>query len=397
VGIFTRRTDLPPTRYGYVPPANAMPTGWICVNEDCGHGDLAADHRRWPRSCPECGSPIATNRLEMPWQHFAKRVEIDARIESPRWEGDLSQAMTEDLVWRCADAVHNGDPSAAENLRQELDAHLVRTESTDPYFNGGTSRWEFVEVAMAHNLSDLAVRELDAWRAAASLTNLENDNARRTNARQLASRLIAFLENPAASGSPQRDHVWAVLSELMARIEGVATADQTEGFARLTRVMSGGNQAEEQLISRLERLRTADTRRPSRGLPTETPFRMEVIARQHFTTSSGIPWNLVWEVCMAPYLPLQSPDPDRFAADLAATVGHANGWATVGASSLLQEFDRHRAGNPAFLSLLDASLTFLRQQGVGSAHLRRAEWERWLDTHGPGTWDHTKETAPERG
>ena len=117
-----------------------------------------------------------------------------------------------------------------------------------------------------------------------------------------------------------------MLRELMPHLSEVATGPQSEAFARLTRAMSGGNEAEEQLISRLERLRADDVRRPPRGLPPDTPFRMQVIARRDFTAGTGIPSGLVWDVCMAPYLASQMSDPARFAASLAAAVaGPADG------------------------------------------------------------------------
>jgi hypothetical protein len=171
----------------------------------------------------------------MPWQHFAKRVEIDSRLQSPRWEGDRSRAAAEDLAWRFTEALRAGQLLLAEEMRRELDEYVVQAESVDPYFNGGTVRWELVEAALSQGVTDLALREFDAWRSSANLADLGTDNTRRTNARQLGSQLIAFLEDPALVDSPHRDHVWAMLRELMPHLREVATGPQGEAFARLTR------------------------------------------------------------------------------------------------------------------------------------------------------------------
>ena len=77
----------------------------------------------------------------MPWQHFAKRVEIDSRLQTPQWEGDRSRAMAEDLAWRFTEALHAGRSPLAEDIRRELDEYVVQAESADPYFDGGTMRW----------------------------------------------------------------------------------------------------------------------------------------------------------------------------------------------------------------------------------------------------------------
>jgi hypothetical protein len=69
-----------PTRFGYVPPAEAVIRGWECSNLECGRSDLEPDRRRWPKSCPECGSPVGTGVMQDPWEHYAKRFEIDARL-----------------------------------------------------------------------------------------------------------------------------------------------------------------------------------------------------------------------------------------------------------------------------------------------------------------------------
>ena len=241
LSLFSRRpATLPATKYGYVPPPGATASSWTCANHDCNQREgEQPDLRRWPKRCPKCGSSIASDFLDEPWRHDAKRRELDVRLRSPEWPGDLAGATAEDIVWRFDDALRMGHPESVENLRLELETHIRGAQAADPYFIGGAYRWQIIDIAVQHRLLDLMVSEFDSWRAALDPTDLEHDNARRSACLQFTSRLISSLEDIPVAQSTHRLHLWHVLDEFMPRIRSIATSYHTQGYARVKRAMSG--------------------------------------------------------------------------------------------------------------------------------------------------------------
>lgn len=381
--------SLPATRYGYRPPIGAMAVGWICLGTGCWRTENEPDRHRWPYRCPDCGGRIATGRLRQPWQHAAKRVEIDARLREPRDDGDREQAGAEDLVWRVEEAFRTGRADLADVYRHRLDAFILDARARSTYFSSGTYRRIVVCSALAHGAVDMAARELVHWNSVIILSNLDGDEARRDNCRHLATQMIAFLEDPYGAASPSAPEVWTMLMELTPRMSDVMTNDHTAGIARLKGEYAGGGRQERALIAVLTRLRgTANGRYPIDGLPAETPIRMEAFGKHSYDPrDSGIDSAMIWDACLEPYRDACRREPARLAADLAAAVLRLGGWPIVGAARCLQEFDeRPVLTDPNMLLLIDEELLFLRRRGAPADRLRPLEWRRWSATHGAGNW-----------
>ena len=379
---------LPPTRFGYVPPPEAVGEMWICTAEQCGQGGPDYPSERWPRTCPQCGGTIATHRLAEPWQHQAGRVEIDKRLTTMPGYGDPASATAEDLVWRLEQALRDGSPQVAEGFREKLDGYLVVQEAADAYFNGGNHRFLVCLVAREHQAWGVLMRELKSWRSAAVLEDLEENNTRRTNCRQLAASMIAFLEDPASARTPYRADVWKALTGIMKPIESVATLDITTAYARLSRVFSGGNREEEAMIDFLVRCDTADQAAPAgTAMPATTAQRMAVFAHHIFAgPRSGMDTSLIWRVCLEPYMRVATADVARLAERMAAMTLTAGGPGTFGAARCLQEFTDQRDETARFLAVLDAGLDYLHGSAHRTVGLTVREHDRWIQTHGPGTW-----------
>ncbi|MEV6523113.1 hypothetical protein AB0M43_14275 [Longispora sp. NPDC051575] len=386
MGLFRRFTGTPPTPFGYQPPPEAVVRSWICADPGCGHSGPGSDPRRWPRRCPECDAGIRTDRLAEPWEHQARRQEIDARLAGPpRWSGDLDEARAEDAVWWFADALAHTRPELAAERWARIDRLIKETEAAQRTFHGGYHRWNAFQCAVDHGHADLAAHVLRDWYAAADTSELE-DNGRRTNCRQLASCLITFLEHPVTAPSPHAEPLWSALTDLMARMRDVTTADHIQGYARLGRLRAGGNNEEESLLDALRQLRIGDHRAaPEEGArPTDLGLRMLCLAwHERGDQVSGLDGSLVWDVCLRPVMEHARADPRAAVEAVAAAVLPGAGWEVFGASRCLQEY----AGDePGFLPVLDAALEFLHGQGWSERFLNGVERRRWHTTHGPDSW-----------
>lgn len=392
--LFARSGALPPTPFGYRPPAGAVALRWICTADGCGSGGPDREGRPWPRRCPGCqGATVATHELAEPWQHAAKRVEIDARLNGLPQYGDPAAARADDLLWQVEDALLAGQAERAERTRRQFDALVAEltTAATGARtgFSGYLPRFWLVTGALRHGAHGLAARELRTWHAARTFDNPEG-NDERADCRTLADLLITFLEAPATAGSPHRDELWACLRDLMPRIEQVATASNILGSNRLLRHFSGGNREEELMIAELKRLAAADRADGTAwdgsgpgsgsGLPAQTARRLEILGGVKIAgPDSGVDGTLVWDVCLAPFLPV-APEA------LAEAVLPVGGWSVYGASRCLQELRAHDAASPAYLALLDAGLRFLHDSGLGPGHLNGWDHTCWTEIHGPGSW-----------
>ncbi|MEW2521037.1 hypothetical protein [Actinacidiphila alni] len=380
--LFSRGAALPPTRYGYQPPRGAIGLRWICTADDCGRGGPESPGDPWPRRCPGCHrTEIATFELAQPWQHAAKRAEIDARLGAyPRY-GDPLAARADDLVWQVEEALLSDSAQRAEDARRALD-HFVAEQQDAGAFTGYEARFWLVEAAMRHGAHALAARELIAWHEARPFDDPES-NDDRADCRTLADRLIEYLEDPATGGSPHREELWTRLCDLMPRIAQVATARNTAGFNRLRRQHATGNREEEMMVAELRRLAEAD--RSGRGgagtgLPPQAARRLEILGRDRIAgKDSGVDGSLIFEVCLQPFM---SSAPE----DIAQAVLPVGGWPVYGASRMLQDLRSHDDSSAAYLRVLDAGLDFLHTSGVGAEHLNGWDQHRWNETRGPGTW-----------
>jgi hypothetical protein len=182
---------------------------------------------------------VATHQLADPWQHAARRVEIDVRLVHPRHPGDRMDAAAEDLRWHVVDALRQGRPELAEARRQRLDAFLTDRDSTGPH-DCGRHRRSVVRDALEYHAVDLAARELASWyRCAVSARTGSPD--RRGPTGELAEELIAFLEQPGTiTDGPPAEEAWRLLTELVARLDGLPWADLRHRLDRLRRVRRAG-------------------------------------------------------------------------------------------------------------------------------------------------------------
>ncbi|MFJ9078671.1 hypothetical protein ACIRO3_26030 [Streptomyces sp. NPDC102278] len=378
MGLFTRRTTLPPTRHGYQPPRGAAGLGWICPFDGCGRGGPDHPSDRRPRTCPECGTPVVTTRLAEPWQHEARRVELDARLNGSPAYGDPDRAHAENLVWAADDALRTGHaqrvPAIAARLADRLDAGRATGRA-----HGYEQLFHLVRILGAAGEWTLAADVLHRWRRSVRHDDLE-DNDQRTEARMLASSLIHHLEEAPASFASERQAVWEVLREFVPVVQSVTTADIDRSWKRLHHTMAGRSDPDEGATRELARLAGLDAARPTRGTPPETPLRMEILGRH---TAKGPDSTLdtthIWTVCLQPYLNV-SPE------DLAEAVLPLGGWSVYGASRCLRELGTHDENGAAYGAIWDAGLKFYRSTGVSTAHLSFNDHQRWIRRHGPDSW-----------
>ncbi|MDG4831489.1 hypothetical protein O7627_19510 [Solwaraspora sp. WMMD1047] len=233
-----RDVPPPPTAFGYRPPPEAIALAWICAGADCGRRGAGALVGAWPRSCPDCGHPVATHELADPWQHAARRVEIDVRLVRPRHSGDRVDAAAEDLRWHVVDALRQGRPELAEARRQRLDAFLTDREAAGS-FDCGRHRRSVVREALEYHAVDLAARELASWYRCAAARSGSPD--RRGATGELAEQLIAFLEQPGTiADGPAANEVWQLLTDLVTGLDGLPWADLRDRLDRLRRVRRAG-------------------------------------------------------------------------------------------------------------------------------------------------------------
>jgi hypothetical protein len=207
--------DVPPptTPFGYPPPPEAIALGWICGSGECQRQGDGAVVARWPRSCPACGHRVATRELAEPWQHAARRVEIDARLLRPRGAGDLAVATADDLLWHVVDALRASRPDLAERHRLRLGSYLNSRAADDRGFDGAGHRWSVVQEALAYHRLDLAAREFTDWHRTT------------TGRRRLAHQVLAFLEHPGPGAAHPAAPVHSMLTWLLPRLDEVVGAE----------------------------------------------------------------------------------------------------------------------------------------------------------------------------
>jgi hypothetical protein len=352
---------------------------WICPADGCGRGGPDAPSGRWPRRCSGCGGRIATFSLAEPWQHEAKRVELDARLNgSPAW-GDPARARAEDLLWAVDDALRGGRADRVPDLAAALGGLAAGPR---PAGGGHPADQLFLLVRLLtdHEEWGVAVDVLREWRRSVRCDHLE-DNAQRTEARMLASSMVHFLDEAPATRSSDRRTVWEELREFHPVVEGVATADFTRSWIRLRHSMAGRVDPEQEWERELQRLAATDEASPPRGLPAGTSLRMEILGR--YTAkgpeNSSLDAARIWDVCLRPFL-------DVTPEELAAAVLPVGGWAVYGASRCLRELGVHDEEGEAYGAIWDAGLTFYRTTGVGVEHLSHHDLRRWTARHGPGSW-----------
>jgi hypothetical protein len=365
MGLLRRTATLPVTSYGYAPPPGATARGWRCPAPDCGFGDDTAP-RRWPFACTECGHP-ADPDFDEPWAHDARepwlRHELDVAAPAQRgfWLGEL-------IAWRHRDAVRRRDLEAAEAARGQARRWLADT-AADPYRIAGQVHHPIVVGALGADWIDSAVDELTFWCRRVRTEDVEHDNARRTDCRQLLSALLAYLEHPATPRHPRTPELRRSAVALRDTIRDVLSVD----LERRSRHLH-----EDGFVPATE--------------PAEPPLdpvdQLEAFGRFSFDPmAADYDAGLMWARVAAPRFASAQADPDRFCRELAAVALPRGGWFVYGAQRLVVELLGGDYRGTEFLRMQDAALEWLRRGGVSAAHLTGYEQRRWYETHGSIGWE----------
>jgi hypothetical protein len=101
------------------------------------------------------------------------------------------------------------------------------------------SRWDVVSSAINGGNLDIAAASLLEWCDAAVTDDVEDDNAHRTDCRQLVDRATAFLEAAGGGRHPLADEVFEGMARTVYEACDLMTADNTAGFTRLLRRRHG--------------------------------------------------------------------------------------------------------------------------------------------------------------
>jgi hypothetical protein len=130
-------------------------------------------------------------------------------------------------------------------------------------------------------------------------------------------------------------------------------------------------------------LATAVADRAGARLPADIVAVMEGFGRWTFDPAD--PRNAgvePWESFIAGLWPYAREDPEGFAAALAERILPTGGWAAYGAAHAVVELTDRSGDNPAQQALMDASLRFLRRNGVPMTQLTRYEKAHWNHREG---------------
>jgi hypothetical protein len=129
-------------------------------------------------------------------------------------------------------------------------------------------------------------------------------------------------------------------------------------------------------------------RRSPSYFPADMLRRLDLLGRFEMDhVGSRADASEVYSTCIGPFFQQARADPPGFVTALSSVVrDETGGFATYGASCLVVELLGMDRREPDALALLDRAITFKRERGLPSAALKGYEWNRWLDSHGPGTW-----------
>jgi hypothetical protein len=326
---------------GYAPPPGATARGWRCPDPNCGAGDAVVP-RRWPFACTQGGAP-ADPDLNEPWVHDARepwlRHEMSAAEPALRgfWLGEL-------IAWRYRDAVCQCDAASAEAARGE--GHCWLTDhAADSFLIPGQVRYPVVTGALDVDWIDTAADELTVWVRQVRTEGVEQDNARRTDCRQLLSGLLSFLEHPAGARHPKAAGLRGSAVALRDAIRDVLTADLERRARHLH---------EHGFVP------AGDPVAP----PSDPVAQLEAFGRHSFDPmASEFDLLLMWERIAAPRLEGALADPDRFCRELAEVAIPHGGWVVYGAQRLVVELLGGDHRGTEFLRMQDAALDWLRPGG----------------------------------
>ncbi|MFJ9893838.1 hypothetical protein ACIQPR_10970 [Streptomyces sp. NPDC091280] len=235
---------LPPSRDGYQAPTGALARGWECDDPDCGGGGYFDDPRPGiPRRCADCGSGTYP-RHAWPWEHGEERARLDALLSRAEREGEEQLAVLVRfhlLEWTFEDHLMKGHRRDALVTLADADTGLRATMRQDRYFTEGSHRFGMVYGALRSGGPDIALRVLEPWVTLAREqgpgygTDLESDNASRTNYRSLVGSCLDWLGDGRTRSHPRRPTVlaWALDTARLPHVRHYLTADQETALTHL--------------------------------------------------------------------------------------------------------------------------------------------------------------------
>lgn len=104
----------------------------------------------------------------------------------------------------------------------------------------------------------------------------------------------------------------------------------------------------------------------------------------------------MWETYIRSYMELARADEDGFLTDLAQAVVPIGGWSAYGAERLLMDVvSGHPKDHPGYVQIMDASVAFLRSNGVPPMLVSGYEWDHWINSGGTiDTWINRRPLPP---
>lgn len=231
MGLFGTK-PLPTTSYGYQPPPGATAHGWTCTNSDC-HVSEHEPVRRWPRPCPQCGS-VTDPLFDEPWAHEAEGMELQWLLrEHPDRGGGFYNDQWE--VWQFKDAVRRRDAAGVDQARARARSYAA-DRLADKWWGPSNVFFHFVWIGLEARDLDGAAQDLIYWISISSADDVENNNANRTNCRNVIDMAARF---HATSGGSQHRLALQIRQGCVKLAEGAyptLNRDQQNAVTRMARM-----------------------------------------------------------------------------------------------------------------------------------------------------------------
>jgi hypothetical protein len=125
-------------------------------------------------------------------------------------------------------------------------------------------------------------------------------------------------------------------------------------------------------------------RKASRGpLPSDIVGKLELFGKHEWAVPfSPYDSSEIWNTVLQPLITPAQSSPAEMIDALAANVSPHGGWAAYGAERLMYELVSDPQQYPSYPTVMDASLSFLRQNNVPPMRVSGHEWNYWIDSGG---------------
>jgi len=138
--------------------------------------------------------------FDEPWSHQAEGVELQWILTNdPGRGGGFYRDQWE--TWQFKDATLRGDRPGMAAARARA-RRYVAERMADTWWSPGNVFFSFVWTALAAGDLDGAADDLVYWLSRSSSEDVENDNARRTNCRQVIDLASRFMATPGGTAHP---------------------------------------------------------------------------------------------------------------------------------------------------------------------------------------------------